>query len=137
MGHHVSRVIVHVAVPAAKRALAGTMAGLSGNVTEHSVELHAIDGGPSALWSESQDRAGESWWGASQAFAATIAQAMLASGYIKGTESWYVAFWEDTGELISGGPETIPLNTPEQPSDTSFGAFLAAIGCERVESDGF
>ncbi len=126
-----SRVLVHMAVPDAKRALAATMAGLSGHPSEHSVELHAIPGGPAALWDAEQGYDG-TWYGASQALAATIAQAMVTSGYIKGTESYYVAYWEDTGELISGGPETIPFNTPTQPANSSFEAFIESIGCEKV-----
>ena len=126
-----NRVVCHMAVPDAMRALAATMAGLSGIPSEHSFELHSIPGGPSAQWDAANGYAGK-WWGASQALAATIAQAMLTDGYIKGTESWYVAYWEDTGELITGGPETIPYNTPTQPANTSFAAFLESIGCERV-----
>lgn len=126
-----SRVLIHTAVPDARRAIAATMAGLSGNPAEHSVELHAIPGGQSALWDSANSYNGK-WWGASQALAATIAQAMLMSGYILGTESWYVAYWEDTGELITGGPDTVPFNTPTQPANTSFDAFLSAIGCEKV-----
>lgn len=125
------RVQVHMAVTDELRALAATMAGLSGNPMEHPTELRAIPGGPAAQWSAEKGYSGK-WWAASQAFAATIAQAMLQSGYAKKTGSFYVAYWEGTEELISGGPETIPFNTPTQPANASHDAFLESIGCERV-----
>lgn len=125
------RVLIHTAVPAEKAELAATMAGLSGDPAEHSIELRAIPGGPADQWNQIRGYAGP-WRAASQCLAATIAQAMLISAYMKGTEGYYVAYWEDTGELISGGPETVPFNTPTQPADTSFAAFTESIGCERV-----
>lgn len=129
MGTAMSRVVVFTAVPAAKRAIAATMAGLSGNVTEHSVELTAVEGGPSALWSASQGRPGEKWWGASQAFDPQIANEMLTSGYILGTESWFAAFWEDTGE-----PAPYPShNFALPPPGSTFAAFLTAAGLQRIE----
>lgn len=124
-----SRVVVFTAVPAAKRALAAQMAGLSGNETEHSVELHAIEGGPSALWSASQGRAGEKWWGAEQAFAPQIASEMLTSGYMLGTEGYFAAYMEDTGE-----PAPYPShNLPAPPTEPTFEEFLTAAGLQRIE----
>jgi hypothetical protein len=120
-----SRVLVHMAVPGAKRQLAATMAGLSGLPTEHSVECEAVPGGASAQWDTAQGYDG-TWWAASQAFAPAIAQSMLQSGYMLGTESWFVARFEDNGTLIDH-------NLPVPPVDASFDAFLVAAGLARVE----
>lgn len=119
-----SRILVHTAVPDAKREIAADMSHLSGNPNEHSVECTAIPGGPSALWDASKGYNGK-WWGASQAYAPQIAQDMLASGYMLGTESWFVAIYETGGQLIQH-------NLPGAPADSSFSAFLAACGLERV-----
>lgn len=113
-----------MAVPDAMRALAATMAGLSGLISEHSIELAAITGGPSEAWDTAQGYSG-TWWGASQPFAPAIAQEMLISGYMLGTESWFAAAWEEGGNLIDH-------NLPEPPADASFDAFLAAAGLEKV-----
>lgn len=118
-----NRVLIHMAVPDAKRKLAGTMTGLSGVPQEHSVELHSIPGGPSAAWDTTNSYSG-TWWGASQALAPEIAQPMLASGYGLETESWFAALWE--------GGTLIQHNLPVAPVDSSFEAFLAAAGLERV-----
>lgn len=118
------RVVVHMAVPDARRAAAAEMSHLSGNLTEHSVELQSVAGGPSALWDADHGYGGK-WWGASQAFAAAIAQDMLTSGYVLGTESWFAAVWEEGGSLIQH-------NLPTAPVDPSFEAFLTAAGLERV-----
>ena len=117
------RVVCHTAVPDAKRALAATMDGLSGLPQEHSVELQSIPGGASASWDATNSYNG-TWWGASQALAPEIAQPMLASGYGLGTESWFAALWE--------GGTLIQHNLPVAPADSSFEAFLAAAGLERV-----
>jgi len=117
------RVVCHTAVPDAKRALAATMDGLSGLPQEHSVQLHSIPGGVSAAWDTTNSYNG-TWWGASQALAPEIAQPMLASGYGLGTEGWFAALWE--------GGTLIQHNLPGAPADSSFEAFLAAAGLERV-----
>lgn len=119
-----SRILVHTAVPDAKREIAADMSHLSGNPNEHSVECTAIPGGPSALWDASKGYNGK-WWGASQAYAPQIAQDMLASGYMLGTESWFVAIYETGGQLIQH-------NLPGAPADSSFSAFLVACGLARV-----
>lgn len=119
-----TRVQVHMAVTDELRALAGTMAGLSGNLVEHSVECSTTPGGPSALWDAEQGYSGI-WWAASQAFAPEIAQAMLADGYSKETESWFVAYFEDNGTLINH-------NLPSPPIDASFDAFLTAAGLVKA-----
>lgn len=129
MGHVMTgRVIVHMAVPGAKRALAATMAWLSGLVTEHSIPLITTPGGPSFLWDTEKGYSGD-WWGASQALAPGIAQAMLTSGYMLGTESWFAAFDEDSETLLQH-------NLPNPPANASFEAFLAAAGLSRVEPEG-
>lgn len=122
-----TRVLVHMAVPDAKRALAATMTGLSGNPVEHSVECNTVEGGPSAAWDAANGYDGK-WWAASQPFAPVIAQTMLASGYALETESWFVARYEDDGTLIDH-------NLPTAPADASFDAFLTAAGLERVVPD--
>ena len=121
-----NRVLIHMAVPDAKRALAGTMTGLSGVPQEHSVELHAIQGGPSASWDTTNSYSG-TWWGASQALAPEIAQPMFASGYTLGTEGWFAAYWEGTNTLVPNGTNLNP-----HPDTADFEAFLAAAGLERV-----
>lgn len=117
-----SRILIHTACPDTKRATAGTMAGLSGLPEEHSVECNAIPGGPSALWDTGHGYGGK-WWAASQALAPAIAQGMLTSGYILGTESWFVALYEVGGTLIQH-------NLPSAPTDATFDAFLVAAGLE-------
>jgi hypothetical protein len=118
------RILIHTSVPDAKRVIAASMDGLSGQPQEHSVECNAIHGGPSGAWDASHGYTGK-WWAASQALAPEIASEMLTSGYVLGTESWFVAYYEDTGALIQH-------NLPNAPSDASFGAFLAAAGLARV-----
>lgn len=113
-----------MAVPDSKRALAATMAGLSGNPLEHSIPLRAVAGGPSAAWDTTNAYNGN-WWGASQAFESGIAQSMLASGYSLETESWFAAFFEADGTLINH-------NLPSPPADASFASFLTAAGLEKV-----
>ena len=121
------RVLVHMACPEALRAIAATMAGLSGLIEEHSVELQAIPGGPSAEWDALQGYSG-TWYGASQPFSAPIAQGMLESGYILGTQSWFVAIWEESGTLVQHNLTTAPANP-------SWAAFLAAAGLQKVEAE--
>lgn len=123
------RVLVHLAVPDAMRAIAATMTGLSGLITEHSVELSAVEGGPSAAWDLQKGYAGV-WWGASQYLETGIAQAMMTSGYMLGTESWFAARFEADGTLIDH-------NLPTPPADASWNAFLAAAGLAMVPGDPF
>ena len=124
-----TRILVHMAVPDATRDLAATMTGLSGFPPEHSVKLVAIEGGPSAAWDAEQGYTGE-WWGSSHRFADTIAQEMLISGYMLGTESWFAARFEADGTLIDH-------NLPQPPADASFAAFLAAAGLAMVPGEPF
>lgn len=127
-----SRIVVHMAVPDAKRAVAATMSHLSGNLSEHSVELTANATGPSHDWDVANSYSGR-WWGASQPFAAQVAQDMLASGYILGTESWFAAFWEDSGEPVPGQH----TNISPAPANASFDAFVAAAGLTKTNSSGY
>jgi hypothetical protein len=120
------RIILHTACPDTKRAIAAQMDGLSGLPQEHAIPLASVAGGPSAAWDAEQGYSGQ-WWGASQRMEVTIASDMLASGYMLGTESWFVARWEEGGSLIDH-------NLPNPPENASFDAFLAAAGLERVES---
>lgn len=104
------------------------MEHLSGLPEEHSIECTAIPGGPSAQWDTLKGYNGK-WWAASQALAPAIAQDMLTSGYMLGTESWFAAFWEDTGE-----PAPYPShNLPTPPAGPTFEEFLTAVGLERSE----
>lgn len=123
-----SRILIHTAVPGAKRAIAAEMTHLSGDPREHIVECNAIPGGPSATWDASHGYNGK-WWAASQALAPAIAQDMLASGYMLGTESWFVAIYETSGQLIQH-------NLPGAPANSSFDAFLAACGLSKVVQNG-
>lgn len=115
-----NRVVIHLAVPVEKRAVAGTMAGLSGDLSEHSVSLIALPGMVSDTWNVEHNQDSQ-WWGASHPIEASIAQAMLASGVLLQTQSWYAAFHENTGQLIQH-------NLPVAPADKSFPAFLDAAG---------
>ena len=123
-----SRILIHTAVPHANRSLAAGMEHLSGLPEEHIVECNAVPGGPSALWDAAHSYNGK-WWAASQAMSPQIAQDMLASGYMLGTESWFVAIYETGGQLIQH-------NLPGAPADSSFDAFLAACGLVKVVQNG-
>lgn len=118
------RVQVHMAVPEAKRALAATMSGLSGNPLEHSIRCTATPSGAAASWDATQGYDG-TWWAASQAFDPVIAQEMMEDGYELETESVFAAFFEDDGTLIDH-------NLPDPPEDASFDAFLSAAGLAKV-----
>lgn len=120
------RILIHTAVPDARRSIAATMSGLSGLPQEHSVECTATTGGPSAIWDVSHGYSGK-WWAASQALAPEIASAMLQSGYMLGTESWFVAFYEGTSMIVPNGTNCDPV-----PADASFESFLTAIGLQKV-----
>jgi hypothetical protein len=104
------------------------MAGLSGSPSEHSVECNAITNGPSATWDTANGYTGK-WWAASQALAPQIAGGMLQSGYMLGTESWFVAYYEGTDVIV---PDGTNVNPP--PADASFDAFLTAIGVSKVQT---
>lgn len=125
-----SRILIHTAVPDVKRTIAANMSGLSGLPQEHSVECNAIPGGPSALWDTDHGYAGK-WWSASQALAPDIASGMLTSGYVLGTESWFVAYFEGTETIVPSG-----TNIDPPPSNATFAAFLAAIGVSKVQTGG-
>lgn len=124
------RILVHTAVPDAKREIAANMDGLSGLSQEHSVECTATPGGPSAAWDTANSYNGK-WWAASQALAPQIAGGMLQSGYMLGTESWFVGYYEGTSTIVPNG-----TNIDPPPADASFEAFLAAIGISKVQTGG-
>lgn len=117
-----NRVLIHLAVPDEKRALAGTMAELSGMPTEHSIKLIAIPGKASNLWNVANGQTSD-WWGAAQFVEANAAQTMMASGYALQTQSWFAAYHETTLTLIQH-------NLPQPPDNPSFAAFLQAAGLD-------
>ena len=117
-----NRVLIHLAVPDEKRALAGTMAELSGMPTEHSIKLIAMPGMESDAWNAANGQTSD-WWGASQFVEASAAQTMMASGYALQTQSWFAAYHETTLTLIQH-------NLPQPPADPSFAAFLQAAGLD-------
>jgi hypothetical protein len=117
-----NRILVHMAVPNARRATAGTMTGLSGSEMEFSVRLLATPGKPSAIWDGIKGYPSGRWWGASQPFAPEIAQTMLVSGDQKKCEAWYVAYDETTLTPLQ-------TNCPAWPANATFTAFLDLIGC--------
>lgn len=119
------RLKVHLAVPDEKRAIAATMTHLSGLVTEHSIKLLATPGSPSAAWNAANGQSA-TWWGASQGLAVGIAQDMMSSGYQIGTQSWFAALYDESGNLIQH-------NLPEAPANASFEAFIAVAGLVRAE----
>lgn len=119
-----SRVVVNTAVPGVNREEAASMAYLSGRIEEHSVELTSKATGPSHDWDVAKGYDGK-WWGARQALNPYIAQSMLQSGYMLGTESWFAAFDEMTLTLLQH-------NLPVAPVDASFDAFLEAAGLQKV-----
>lgn len=104
---------------------------LSGIPNEHAIECNAIPGGPSADWDAAHSYNGK-WWAASQGLAPAIAQDMLMSGYMLGTESWYAAYWEDTMTPVQG--QWTNIDPP--PAGPSFDAFLAAAGLQKVIPEG-
>ena len=118
-----SRILVHMAIPNARRAVGGTMAGLSGSEREFSIRLLATPGKPSAIWDGVKGYPSGRWWGASQAFAPAIAQAMLVSGDQKKTEAWFAAYDAETLAPLQ-------TNCPAWPANATFAAFLTLIGCE-------
>jgi hypothetical protein len=124
------RVTIHTAVPDSKRTVAATMDGLSGRPDEHSIECTATPGGPSATWDAANSYNGK-WWAASQALAPQIAGGMLQSGYMLGTESWFVAYYEGTSTIVPNG-----TNIDPPPANASFDAFLTAIGVTKVQTGG-
>jgi hypothetical protein len=117
-----NRILVHIAVPNARRAVAGTMDGLSGQTSEFSVRLLATPGKPSAIWDGIKGYPSGRWWGASQGLAPAIAQTMLVSGEQKKTEAWFVAYDENTLAPLQ-------TNCPAWPASATFAAFLDLIGC--------
>lgn len=121
-----SLILAHSCVPDARRTIAATQDGLSGNIDEYSVELDIIPGGPAADWNTFKGYGTAVWWGASQAYPPEVAQAMLASGEMLQTEGFFAAFYDSDGSLIQH-------NLPAPPVDSSFDAFLAGCGLERVE----
>jgi hypothetical protein len=116
------RVLIHLAVPDEKRALAGTMAELSGMPTEHSIKLIATPGMASDEWNAANGQTSD-WWGASQFVEASAAQTMMASGYALQTQSWFAAYDEASRALIQH-------NLPQPPVNPSFAAFLQAAGLD-------
>lgn len=121
-----NRVLIHLAVPDEKRALAGTMAELSGMPTEHSIKLIAMPGMASDAWNAANGQTSD-WWGASQFVEASAAQAMMASGYALQTQSWFAAYHEASRALIQH-------NLPMAPGSSEYAAFLQAAGL-AVEVD--
>ena len=117
-----NRVIVHTACPSARKPIADSLNGLSGRSDEHSIRLLASEGGDAAAWDAANGYDG-SWFGASQALNPAIAQGILYDGQAKLTESYFAAFDEASGTLVTH-------NCPSPPSDATFGAFLVASGLE-------
>lgn len=116
------RILVHMACPYARLAVANALAGLSGRVDEHSIRLQSLPGKPAAIWDGIKGYPEGRWQGASQALAPAFVQTMLADGVSKKPESYYVAWDEDTGAQVD-------TNLPAWPADTTFDAFLFILGC--------
>ena len=128
-----TRIVVHFAVPNAKRAVAATMDGLSGDPAEFPVELVAAPGGPASDWDALKGYDGV-YYGASQRLVAEFLLPLLQSGYEKQTEVFYAAFDGETGEPVdTGDPERPGCNLPEWPSDATYEAFLVACGLAKVQ----
>lgn len=123
------RIRVHLAVPETRREIAAALYGLSGDVTEFSIPLQSTADGPSRQWDDAHEYSGL-WWGASQSFESNLAQAMLYDGLSKQCEAWFAAFDEVSGTLLEGGS-----NCP-MPADSSWFAFVTAIGCEVIFEEG-
>lgn len=124
-----SRLIVHMAVPAPRREIASTMTGLTGVPEEFSVELDTIPGGISDQWDKQVGYpVPGKYWGASQALAQEICVAMQTSEAAPAADAWFCAVVEDTGEIFQ-------TNVPGLHEGT-FDAFLLACGLEKVLPDG-
>lgn len=119
-----NRVLIHLAVPEEKRALAGTMTGLSGLIGEHAIKLIAQPNKPSEAWNTANGQS-TTWWGASQWIRPDIAQGMLESGQQLQTQSWFSAVWSEDGQLLQH-------NLPTPPGNSEFSTFLAVAGLEMV-----
>ena len=125
----VSRIIVHLAVPAEKRSLASTMDNLSGDPSEFSIAAAAV-GGDAAAWSAIKGYGG-SYYLASQVLSRGVVQGMMADGYAKDTEVFYAAFDEASGQPVQGGK-----NLTEWPANSTFEAFVAGGGWELTQTGG-
>lgn len=125
----VTRIVVHFAVPAEKRALAATMAYLSGNPSEFIVPARAI-GGDAAAWAAFKGYSGD-YFLSSQALSLDIVQAMMADGYAKDTEVFYAAFDEATGQPVPSG-----TNLTAWPIDSTFASFVVGGGWELTQTGG-
>jgi hypothetical protein len=123
------RLRVHFAVPDPKRAIAATMAGLSGSTDEFSVALKTIPGGISDLWDEQvgYPRPGR-YWGASQPLSEEACIAMQNSEAAQEADAWYCAVVETTGEVFQ-------TNVPGELADGAWETFLAAAGLELDHTD--
>ena len=124
-----SRIIVHMACPFARLAVANSLAGLSGKSDEHKIRLQSIPGKPAAIWDGVKGYPQGRWQGASQALTPEFVQTMLGDGLSKKPESFYVSYWEDDLKPVEGG-----TNCPAWPTDASFEAFLVLLGLEVVET---
>lgn len=124
-----SRLIVHMACPYARVAVANALAGLSGRDDEHSIRLESVPGKPAKEWEGIKGYPQGRWQGASQRLEASFVQAMLADGVSKKPESYYVAWDEATGSPVD-------TNLPVWPADTTFAAFLEVLGCVRFAMPG-
>lgn len=131
----VTRIRVHMAVPSSKRAVAATMAGLSGDPSEFSVPLVAENAGPASEWDAFKGYDG-TYYGASQGLAVEVLIPLLQSGYENQTEVFYASFYEETGEPVDTGDAERPgCNLPTWPADATYDAFLVASGLSKVEPE--
>lgn len=123
-----SRLIVHMAVPAPRREIAATMTGLTGVPEEFSVELDTVEGGLSDNWdvTAGYPRPGK-YWGASQALAQEICVAMQTSEAAPAADAWFCAVVEDSGQIFQ-------TNVPNL-TDPTFEGFLEACGLVKVTSE--
>jgi hypothetical protein len=102
-----SRITIHTACPASRKAIADALDGLSGLSSEHSIPLKSTVAGGTWLWDVSNNPTYR-WHGASQNFAQGIAMTMLTDGQTKQSGSYYAAFDENSGTLLDHNCLTAP-----------------------------
>jgi hypothetical protein len=128
MEHRMTRLLVHMAIPASRLSVAKSVDGLSGLDDEYNTLLQSIDGEPAATWDDVKGYTSGHWLGASQSLSADFLQPFLADSQAKKTEAFFVAYLIDGEKLVP-----YMTNFPDEtfPTDATFEAFLVKFGLER------
>jgi hypothetical protein len=125
----VVKFLVHMAIPTARLIVAKSATGLSGRDDEFSVPLQSLPGKPAAIWDTVKGYVEGEWLGASQTLAADFLSPFMVDSIERKTEAFFVGYLID-GELMTPYQTNFPNGT--FPTDSTFDAFLAKFGLERV-----